>query len=91
VEQEGVEVKAESKGRAEESGEGSMERHLKEKLKEDHRKGLNRLKSSLQSTRAMEIGSFQQNSQSPSQVRPPPCLSVCFSDRGDGCGCDLIV
>jgi hypothetical protein len=36
------------------------ERQLKEKLKEDHRKGLSQLKSSLQSTRAMEIGSFQQ-------------------------------
>lgn len=49
----------ESKG-AEVSGEQSLERNLKEKLKEDHRKGLNRLKSSLQSARAMEIGSFQQ-------------------------------
>lgn len=39
-------------------GSSSMDQ-LKERLKEEHRKGLNKLKTSLQSVRAMKIGTYQ--------------------------------
>jgi hypothetical protein len=46
---------------------------LKEKLKEDHRQGLNHLKSALQSNRAMQMGNCQQ------RIRDQPVSSRSLS------------
>lgn len=50
----------EERAKDEKASTNSSMDHLKEKLKEDHRKGLNRLKASLQSVRAMKIGALHQ-------------------------------
>jgi hypothetical protein len=62
----------------EEKASGSLE-ELKEKLKDDHRQGLNQLKSSLQSNRALQIGRCQQLLREQQQVFSSVSVSATLS------------